>query len=85
MFLNAGIMTFYQNNVPTELMGRVTSIFQLLQSLFQIVFVLGVGVISDIIPLRITIIALSFGMFMIAVVMVAFIFLPGKRVYFREG
>ncbi|WP_373894155.1 hypothetical protein [Virgibacillus sp. CBA3643] len=85
MFLNAGIMTFYQNNVPTELMGRVTSIFQLLQSLFQIVFILGVGVISDIIPLRITIIALSFGMFMIAVVMVAFIFLPGKRVYFREG
>ncbi|UJL46194.1 MFS transporter [Virgibacillus sp. NKC19-16] len=85
VFLNAGIMTFYQNNVPTALMGRVTSIFQLLQSLFQIIFVLGVGVISDIIPLRITIITLSFEMLMLAVVMVVFIFLPGKRVYFREG
>lgn len=85
MFLNAGIMSFYQNNVPTELMGRVTGIFQLLQSLFQIVFVLGVGVTADIIPLRITIMTLAFGMLVIAVVLVAFIFLPGKRKYFREG
>lgn len=85
VFLNAGIMTFYQNNVPTALMGRVTSIFQLLQSLFQIVFVLGVGVTADIIPLRITIITLAFGMLMVAVLMVVFIFLPGKRMYFREG
>src|SRR5699024_4558009 len=28
-FLNAGIMTFYQNNVPVSIMGRVTSIYQL--------------------------------------------------------
>src|SRR5699024_4551012 len=30
VFLNAGIATFYQNNVPVEIMGRVTSIYQLI-------------------------------------------------------
>ncbi|MBY7144917.1 MFS transporter [Virgibacillus sp. NKC19-3] len=84
VFLNAGIMTFYQNSVPTALMGRVTSIFQLLQSLFQIIFVLGVGVISDIIPLRITIIALAFGMLIVGGLMVVLLFLPEKKLYFQE-
>lgn len=58
-FLSAGITTFYQNNVPSELMGRVTSMFQLVTSAVQIIFVLSVGAIADIIPLRITIITLA--------------------------
>lgn len=84
-FLNAGIMTFYQNNVPIKLMGRVTSIFQLIQSAFQIVFVLLVGAIADIIPLRITIIVLSFSMFFIAVLLVIIVFLPNRKLFFEEN
>ncbi len=55
VFLNAGITTFYQNNIPVNVMGRVTSIFQLIQSALQVLFVLGVGVVGDFIPLRQTI------------------------------
>src|SRR5690606_38902582 len=43
VFINAGISTFYQNNIPVDLMGRVTSIFQLIQSAVQVVFILGIG------------------------------------------
>lgn len=32
-FSNTGMITFFQNNVPAELMGRITSVFGLLISL----------------------------------------------------
>ncbi|WP_152658023.1 MFS transporter [Oceanobacillus sp. CFH 90083] len=82
-FISAGINTFYQNNVPSDLMGRVTSMFQLLISAFQIVFVLTVGAIADIIPLRLTIIVLSFGMLFIAFLIIFSVFIPAKKAYFK--
>ncbi|MEN2767428.1 MFS transporter [Ornithinibacillus xuwenensis] len=84
VFLNAGIVTFYQNNVPTALMGRVTSIFQLLQSFFQIIIVLVVGTVAEIIPLRITIIMLSMGMLLVSILLIANVFREKKRSYFSE-
>lgn len=59
VFLNAGIMTFYQNNIPVSVMGRVTSIFQLIQSVFQVIFILMIGLLADIVSLRLTIVALA--------------------------
>lgn len=59
VFLNAGIATFYQNNVPVSVMGRVTSIFQLIQSIFQIFFILGIGLLADLVSLKLTIGALA--------------------------
>lgn len=85
VFLNAGMTTFYQNNVPAQLMGRVTSIFQLIQSLLQIVFVLTVGAIGDLIPLRVTIMALALGMLTVAIMIVFNVFQPLKKSYFRES
>lgn len=84
-YLNAGIMTFYQNNVPSALMGRVTSVFQLLQSAVQIIFVLAVGVTADIIPLRTTIVVLAIAMLGIAVCMVIGVFLSNRKNYWQEG
>src|SRR5690606_38461979 len=55
VFLNAGIMTFYQNNVPVAVMGRVTSIFGLVQSIFQIFFILAIGFLADFVSLKLTI------------------------------
>lgn len=84
-FINAGITTFYQNNVPTDIMGRVTSVFQLFQSLLQIIFVLLVGTIADIIPLRITIICLSTGMLVVALITVVNIVRKSKMGFFLES
>ncbi|WP_298827856.1 MFS transporter [uncultured Planococcus sp.] len=55
VFLNAGIMTFYQNNIAVAVMGRVTSIFGLLQSVFQIFFILTIGFLADFVSLKLTI------------------------------
>ncbi|CAM3850978.1 MFS transporter [Alkalicoccus chagannorensis] len=84
VFLNAGITTFYQNNVPTTVMGRVTSIFQLVQSLLQVLFILAVGITADIIPLRLTIIAASLAMLVVSMILSAAVFFPSKKKFYKE-
>lgn len=84
VFMNAGLSTFYQNNIPVALMGRITSIFQLFQSTLQIVFLLGVGLLADFISLRITIVALAVIMLAGAVVLAFFVMKPGKAEFFEE-
>lgn len=58
-FLNAGIMTFYQNNVSVDIMASVTSIYQFIQSVGQVTFVLLIGIIGDLFSLRQTIVVLA--------------------------
>ncbi|MFC4713494.1 MFS transporter [Planococcus dechangensis] len=84
VFMNAGIATFYQNNIPVALMGRITSIFQLFQSVLQIVILLAVGVFADVISLRITIVALAVAMLMAAMVLAFFVMKPEKARFFEE-
>lgn len=42
-FMNTGFMTFYQNHVPVDMMGRISSIYSLVAAMMQIisVFILG--------------------------------------------
>lgn len=84
VFMNAGLATFYQNNIPVALMGRITSIFHLFQSVLQIVFLLAVGVFADFISLRITIVALALVMLAGAIVLAFLVIKPEKAKYFEE-
>lgn len=84
VFMNAGLATFYQNNIPVALMGRITSIFQLFQSVLQIVFLLAVGVFADLISLRVTIVALALVMCAGAVVLAFFVKSRENSKYFEE-
>lgn len=74
VLLNAGINTFYQNNIPVDLMGRVTSIFQLIQSVAQVILLFIVGLLGDFISLRMTIIGLASMMFLLSIVYLFFVF-----------
>lgn len=42
-FMNTGFMTFYQNHVPVDMMGRISSIYSLVAAVMQMlsVFILG--------------------------------------------
>lgn len=84
VFMNAGLATFYQNNIPVALMGRITSIFQLFQSVLQIVFLLAVGVFADLVSLRITIVALALVMLLGAVVLAFVVKNRENFKYFEE-
>ncbi|WP_372868950.1 MFS transporter [Planomicrobium okeanokoites] len=85
VFMNAGIATFYQNNIPIALMGRVTSIFQLVQSSIQVVFILGIGILADYISLRIAIVSLAIIMLLAALVFSYYVLKPEKGRYYTEG
>lgn len=84
VFMNAGISTFYQNNIPVPIMGRVTSIFQLIQSSAQVVFILGIGILADVISLRVTIVALALIMIVCAFVFSYFVLKPQKAAFYEE-
>ncbi|MGM0896499.1 MAG: MFS transporter [Bacillota bacterium] len=84
VFMNAGLATFYQNNIPVALMGRITSIFQLFQSVLQIIFLLAVGVFADVVSLRVTIVALALVMLAGAFVLAFFITKAEKTKYFEK-
>lgn len=58
-FANTGYTTWYQYQIPIEYMGRVTSLYGVVLSVFQILFVLGMGLVADLMSLRVTIIALA--------------------------
>lgn len=84
VFINAGIMTFYQNNVPVNVMGRVTSIFQLIESVVQVIFILAIGVVADIVSLRFTIVTLAVVMLFSALIFSIFVMKPKKSVLYLE-
>lgn len=84
VFINAGMMTFYQNNVPVEVMGRVTSIFQLIQSVIQVVFILAVGFAGDLVSLRVTIVSLSLVMLLSSLVFSYVVLKPAKMTFYLE-
>lgn len=83
-FLNAGALTFYQNNIPVEMMGRVTSIFQLLQSMLQVSYLSVIMLMTNLIPLKNIIISLSLLLFVFTCFYVVVIFRHSFQRYFTE-
>ncbi|MBO9129358.1 MFS transporter [Bacillus sp. 165] len=53
---NTGFMTMYQNNIPTEMMGRVGSVFGLFQSILQVMVTLIIGFSGQIANIHTTIV-----------------------------
>ena len=84
VFLNAGIMTFYQNNVPIEVMGRVTSIYQLIQSAIQVILILMIGVVADLVSLRLTIVTLALVMLLSSLFFSFSVLKPNRKHFYRE-
>ncbi|MCH1626874.1 MFS transporter [Ferdinandcohnia quinoae] len=83
-FSNTGFTTFYQNNIPVEIMGRVTSIVGVLQSGVSVIFLLFIGLMGDILPLRYTIVTLSGLSILVAIVVILLVFKPKQKKYFSE-
>ncbi|WP_010676686.1 MFS transporter [Bacillus timonensis] len=84
-FSNTGFTTFYQNNVPVEMMGRVTSIISVLQSAVSVVFLLFIGIMGDLLPLRYTIVTLSVISMVLAIIVIILVAQKSRKVYFVEN
>lgn len=79
-FANTGFDTFYQKQIPVEIMGRVGSLFGLFQAFFIIFFTILFGALTICISLQIILIVASIFLFLIAVILhVMMIFFAEKR------
>ncbi|WP_405100581.1 MFS transporter [Oceanobacillus sp. FSL H7-0719] len=82
-FANTGILTFYQNNVPVDIMGRFSSVLGILEAMLIIVFTVMVGLFAELLDIRSTY-TIGSMMFLIFGLMISFfVFDKTKKAYYR--
>ncbi|ELK44286.1 MFS transporter [Halobacillus sp. BAB-2008] len=82
-FSSTGIITFYQNNIPVERMGRITSVLGVLQSIAQISFILLIGLLGEW-SLRYTIVGMAGILFITSLAIILLVYKRSKEKYFLE-
>jgi MFS family permease len=83
-FANTGFLTFYQNNIPLDMMGRVSSVFGMFLAILQIVATLAIGFTGDLLSVRMVVVFDSIAMFILALILFLITLLPSKGKYFQE-
>lgn len=83
-FSGTGFVTFYQNNLPEAMMGRVSSIYGMVQSGCQIAGVLLIGGLSDVWDSRVTLLFAAGLMLVLSCFQLYFLYQPSHRSYYEE-
>lgn len=78
-FANTGFLTFYQTNIPVEIMGRIGSIFSVIQAVFIILTTGLMGVLAHYLTIRIAVIIGVSVMFVLSLILCMVSLLPSKR------
>ncbi|MFD9628203.1 MFS transporter [Peribacillus muralis] len=84
-FANTGFQTFYQNNIPVEIMGRVGSIFGLLEALLVIMMTVIVGVSAHFLSIRFVVISGSGIMVALSILLMVLSMKSSKSMYYSSG
>jgi len=77
-FANTGFHTFYQNNIPVHFMGRIASIYGLIEAFLIILATTIAGVAAQLISIQYIVIAGTFLMLVISVTLFIFNIRPSK-------
>lgn len=72
-FANTGFQTFYQENIPVGMMGRIGSIYGLAEAVFTILLTAIFGVAAELLSIRPVIVAGSFLMLAVAMGMAIYV------------
>jgi MFS family permease len=83
-FINTGFYTFYQNNVPVEVMGRVGSVYGFIEAFFIIIGTIIFGIIAELISIQFVVILGTFIMFAITIILFIFNTQPSKAGFYSE-
>lgn len=84
-FANTGFLTFYQNHVPVEIMGRFSSIFGLLEASLIILFTSIIGVLAELFGIRFIYIIGSLAFFILGFIMNLVVLDRSKTIYYQES
>lgn len=81
-FANTGFMTFYQTNIPVEVMGRVASFYALVEAILTIMLTGVSGGLAHVLSIRTSVVIGSLCMFLICLLLCFVILRPltGKKI-----
>ena len=77
-FANTGFHTFYQNNIPVDMMGRIGSIYGLIEAVLVIIATIIVGVAAQLIAIQYVVIIGTIVMLVISIILFSFTIQPLK-------
>ncbi|WP_437831625.1 MFS transporter [Niallia taxi] len=83
-FANIGFLTFYQNNVPVDIMGRFSSILGMLEAGFIIVLTLTIGLSTELFEIRPVYIVGSIAFFGLGLIILFIVAVKSKSHYFGQ-
>jgi MFS family permease len=84
-FANTGYATFFQNNVPVDMMGRFGSVADMVQGIIQIGLTLLVGFFAEIFTLQLVCLVFAAISILLSLVLLVAIFIPSKVGYYQEN
>lgn len=83
-FINTGFYTFYQNNVPVEVMGRVGSVYGFIGAFFTIIGTIIFGIMAELISIQFVVILGTLIMFGVTIILFIFNTQPSKAGFYSE-
>ncbi|GAA0460934.1 MFS transporter [Alkalibacillus silvisoli] len=84
-FANTGFLTFYQNNIPVEMMGRIRSIFSLVEALLIIILTGILGLVAQLVSVESAVQLGVIFMLIISVFLLVVSLLPSKEIIFQSS
>lgn len=81
-FANTGFHTFYQNNIPIKMMGRIGSIYGLLEALLIIIATAIIGVMAQLVSIQFVVITGSLVMLGINILLLIVSIKPSRSNYY---
>ncbi|WP_163579747.1 MFS transporter [Gracilibacillus saliphilus] len=77
-YANTGFLTFYQMNIPADMMGRVGSIYSFIESMLIILTTSLMGAVAQVISIQITVILGSLVMMFFSLILLTVSLSPSK-------
>lgn len=82
-FAGTGFITFYQNNIPVHMIGRIDSVFDSIKSFIQIFFILAIGASAQFLSVQITVISSSLLILFLSCLLAIRVMTPSREKYFK--
>lgn len=67
-FANTGFLSFYQNHVPTDLMGRFSGVISVAESVLIISLTFGIGLLAEFVGIRSTYVVFSLAFLLVGLI-----------------
>ena len=83
-FANTGFLTFYQNNVPVDIMGRFSSVLGILEAGLIILFTVTIGLSAELFEIRPIYIIGSFAFLVLGLIIHFVVSDKSKRNYYEQ-